>query len=488
MSNLETTASLAIDQLPLEVLHAIFNYIDIPDIFRIRRVSRYLNEATNYRNVWVNAYRTSELVCPPGPFPFQTVHDLEKWYCANGKLMLKQRNIRYTDEDLDVRSLVFGRFLFVAFEEEVRYYDLNLDDSNCNSNPNTIYRTTGGILSSFYCVSATDIEGHPFACVVLDEAMQGTRRISIYLLNVGERSEVTLDLLHQFEHRAFLTDTVNLGPRVIVIQGIIPGDGFDSGRRLVALDVHARTLLPSFTHATWGAAEAMPERELIKKITAPKSISTSTHLVLAWSFYTEAAGWCTCFEAFALPTTHTHHYPTAVSTHLDPSHQGIIPGISVRVKGTLLLHDAVLDSSTQDVLIAIRVRTFRPRTSLSQHGILRLGTIHGDREVGTIAFQLLGPFLNRQIPLLRPCFNGTSRVFYTRNKDAHWIVGALEYNLHASSNEVDGEHGAKVVTHPCVLQFPTQRTLLDYDPYYGRICLRYTTANYTAIEILDLSA
>ncbi|KAF8141982.1 hypothetical protein EV363DRAFT_1291905 [Boletus edulis] len=39
--------------------------------------------------------------------------------------MLKKRNIWYTGQDLDV-SLVFGRFLFVAFEEEPRYYDLNL--------------------------------------------------------------------------------------------------------------------------------------------------------------------------------------------------------------------------------------------------------------------------------------------------------------------------------------------------------------------------
>jgi hypothetical protein len=73
---------------------------------------------------------------------------------------------------------------------------------------------------------------------------------------VGEQSEVTLDLLHQFEHSAFDMSAVDLGPRVVVIHGQV---GFDLWR-LVAFDVYTRTqfVLPSFTHATWEAPDVGP--------------------------------------------------------------------------------------------------------------------------------------------------------------------------------------------------------------------------------------
>ena len=82
---------------------------------------------------------------------------------------------------------------------------------------------------------------------------------SIHSLNVGEQSEVTLDLLHQFEHSAFVIRNVGLGPRVVVIQGQLgPDPGADW--HLVALDVFTRTqfLLPSFTNATSEAPEVGP--------------------------------------------------------------------------------------------------------------------------------------------------------------------------------------------------------------------------------------
>ena len=68
-----------------------------------------------------------------------------------------------------------------------------------------------------------------------------------------EQSEVTLDLLHHFEHSEFNIRTVDLGPRVIVVQGRASHDDW----RVVALDVHARTqfLLPSFADAARGADE-----------------------------------------------------------------------------------------------------------------------------------------------------------------------------------------------------------------------------------------
>ncbi|KAF8437070.1 hypothetical protein L210DRAFT_2353493 [Boletus edulis BED1] len=135
-----TTPSL--NRLPPEVLHVIFHYLDIPDILRMRRVSRYLNAISHSRQVWTNAYRTAEFVRPPGPFLWQPTYDLEKvLVCGfrvdrnlrNGsgparmeKPALKMREIRCKQSPGGV-SLVFGRFLLVGFRNEVRCYDLNIE-------------------------------------------------------------------------------------------------------------------------------------------------------------------------------------------------------------------------------------------------------------------------------------------------------------------------------------------------------------------------
>jgi hypothetical protein len=226
-------------------------------------------------------------------------------------------------------------------------------------------------------------------------------------------------------------------------------------------------------------------------ITWPMSVSTSTHLLLAGSFYTQAAGWCTFFQAYTLPPPHPHRRFTPTSTPLSPSHSGLISGI--KVCDNVLLHDAILDTTTQDVLIAIRVHAFetsRPRTPLSKHGILRLSTAttRHDHEVGTVIFQLLGSLGQlSQAPFFHPSFNGTGRVFYMRELDSYGrVVSALEYDLRASGGE-DEAHKAKVMEYPSILRFPTPHTLLDYDPYSGRICLRFVMAKYSVIEILDLA-
>ncbi|KAF8142005.1 hypothetical protein EV363DRAFT_1468924 [Boletus edulis] len=495
-----------LNQLLLDVLHVVFYYIDIPDILRVRRVSRYLNKATRYRNVWVDAYHTAEFPRPPGPFLSQSVHDLEnilitsfrvsqnlQRYCSGtaqrAVYIFKLREIRNTGINLHV-NLIFGRFLLIASKEEIRCYDLNLDESDPNSGGSIIYRTTGRIMRSFHCVSAVDVEGRRFACAVLNEATQTTRRMSIYFLNVGKQSDITMDPVYRSpEYSTFDVQFVDLGPRVIVIQGRL-GPNLDTDWRFIVLDVLTRTelLIPPFTHATWQAAE-MPERRLVREGTLFKGISTSTHLVLARSFYTEAAGWSTFFQAFTLPTSHIRCSPPT-SVPLSPSHHAVIPGINVRLFGSLLLHDAVLDASTQDVLIAIRIHTFessRPRVSISQHGILRLSTTHTTRgqEVGTIAFQLLGPFSHSQMLFVHPSFNGVGRLFYLSSDR---VIAALEYGIYAGGgSNGDHEHGAKVVDYPSLLQFPTPRSLMDYDPYSGRICLRYAIGNNCTFEIFDFS-
>ena len=146
------------------------------------QVSRYLNGVTYCREIWSDAYRKAEFVHRPGPFPSQSTHNLEHALVSSFRVdrnlrlggkrpAVKPREIQYTDADLGA-SLVFGQFLLVAFSEEVRCYDLNLDVLDSSSCASIVYQSTGGTLKSFHCVSANDIEGHPFACVVLGEESQ----------------------------------------------------------------------------------------------------------------------------------------------------------------------------------------------------------------------------------------------------------------------------------------------------------------------------
>ena len=83
----------------------------------------------------------------------------------------------------------------------------------------------------------------------------------IYALNVTEQSEMTLDLLLQLEQEAiFDVQSVDLGPRVIVVQAVVrPGGDW----HVVAFDVHSRTrlLFPPFTYAMWGVDEDEDEDE-----------------------------------------------------------------------------------------------------------------------------------------------------------------------------------------------------------------------------------
>lgn len=151
------------------------------------QVCQYLNGVSHSRDVWSDAYRKAHFVRPPGPFPSQSTHDLENALVPSFRSdrnlrhdggtaqqetsTIKLREIRYTGVALRV-SLVLRRFLLVALSEEVRCYDLNLDAFDSNSGASIIYRPTGGTLKSFHCVSAIDVEGRPFTCVVLGEAIR----------------------------------------------------------------------------------------------------------------------------------------------------------------------------------------------------------------------------------------------------------------------------------------------------------------------------
>ncbi|KAG6374699.1 hypothetical protein JVT61DRAFT_4068 [Boletus reticuloceps] len=88
------STALSLSQLPPEVLHVIFHYLDIPDILRIRRVSRYLNGISHSRQVWTNAYRTAEFVRPPGPFLWQSTYLVFASIGTSSNMVLLKRKYR----------------------------------------------------------------------------------------------------------------------------------------------------------------------------------------------------------------------------------------------------------------------------------------------------------------------------------------------------------------------------------------------------------
>ncbi|KIJ70421.1 hypothetical protein HYDPIDRAFT_105137 [Hydnomerulius pinastri MD-312] len=175
-------ASHSLEQLPVEILQDIFCYFDITDIVCIRRISRYFNEVTRSREVWSDAYRRAGFIRPPGPFPTQTSNELERALvtsfkvdrnlrCGNarrGTPVVTSQEIRYTGVDLHV-CLLFGKYLVIAFSDEVRCY--NVDASDSESGPYIVFKPSG-ILKSFQCFSSTDGEGRPLACAIIHEIIR----------------------------------------------------------------------------------------------------------------------------------------------------------------------------------------------------------------------------------------------------------------------------------------------------------------------------
>lgn len=142
-------------------------------------MSRYLFTASqSYKEIWAHAYLKADSVRPPGPFSFQSTSDLENTLNTSFRIdqilqsnpvrPQKLREITFTGNLINV-NLVFGRFLLIAPYEEVRCRDL--DSLDINLDGRVIYRPTTGIIKSFSCVSAADVSGCPFACVVVQEGV-----------------------------------------------------------------------------------------------------------------------------------------------------------------------------------------------------------------------------------------------------------------------------------------------------------------------------
>ncbi|KIJ15950.1 hypothetical protein PAXINDRAFT_99301 [Paxillus involutus ATCC 200175] len=73
-------------QLPIDVLYEILRSLSIQDIVRLQRVSNRFYEITQERIVWANAYHSTILPCPSGPYASQDATSLKRQLIHSTKL------------------------------------------------------------------------------------------------------------------------------------------------------------------------------------------------------------------------------------------------------------------------------------------------------------------------------------------------------------------------------------------------------------------
>ncbi|KAH7907054.1 hypothetical protein BJ138DRAFT_1161070 [Hygrophoropsis aurantiaca] len=77
-----------LQDLPSEVICKIIGYLPIQNTVLLRRVSKRLRQVTYDRSIWAQAYRTSSLLRPSGPFTWQTSQILESYLVRSTRLSL----------------------------------------------------------------------------------------------------------------------------------------------------------------------------------------------------------------------------------------------------------------------------------------------------------------------------------------------------------------------------------------------------------------
>ncbi|KAH7913653.1 hypothetical protein BJ138DRAFT_1111305 [Hygrophoropsis aurantiaca] len=125
--------------LPVEILHRIIGNLPVKTILALRQVSKPFNKVTRDRSTWAHAYRSSALVRPPGPFPWQTAEMLESSLVQSAQLSLNwppnpnatpiQSRVIPIGRQRSV-SLVCGRWLVTNTASHIMCFDLDYRESS----------------------------------------------------------------------------------------------------------------------------------------------------------------------------------------------------------------------------------------------------------------------------------------------------------------------------------------------------------------------
>ncbi|KAJ7235542.1 hypothetical protein C8J57DRAFT_142030 [Mycena rebaudengoi] len=169
------------DDLVLEVL----GQLKVPQIIRMRRVSRHLRILTYERALWADVYRRSNLLLAPGPSSSQSSEELEGILVQAAKLDTAWKSFSHpgsaqcrrlepgfrigsrTELHPKAITLVIGRFLLVCERSSgIRCYDL---DSDTWDTPAATYiqPDIGGGMGGFMSIQHQvdlDVESEAFVC------------------------------------------------------------------------------------------------------------------------------------------------------------------------------------------------------------------------------------------------------------------------------------------------------------------------------------
>ncbi|THV06200.1 hypothetical protein K435DRAFT_849292 [Dendrothele bispora CBS 962.96] len=129
--------------LPVELILGIINMVSPLDIIRLRQTCKQLYDLTLEPSIWTSYYRNSSLFLPPGPRPFQTIHDTERILVRAQKLDLHwtsesgsqppqfraMRELNY-EESISRIYLFRGRYLLVGFRLRFVLYDVESSSWN----------------------------------------------------------------------------------------------------------------------------------------------------------------------------------------------------------------------------------------------------------------------------------------------------------------------------------------------------------------------
>jgi hypothetical protein len=100
------------------------------------QVSRQCHRLTHEKTVWVNAYRKSTILRPPGPFPSQSAGHLEQtlkksidlyanWTSPSPRPVSRRTLDLRNDTEVKDMKLLLGRYLLVKGDLQLRCYDLD---------------------------------------------------------------------------------------------------------------------------------------------------------------------------------------------------------------------------------------------------------------------------------------------------------------------------------------------------------------------------
>ncbi|KAH7907489.1 hypothetical protein BJ138DRAFT_496589 [Hygrophoropsis aurantiaca] len=479
--------------LPDEILSQIISYLPIRYILLLRQVSKHLNAITHDRSVWADAYRTSSLVRPAGPFAWQTAQMLESNIAQSTRLSLnwapndgaapvrsRRKNIaRYWAARTAVK-LVLGRWLFVI-QDQAHIVCHDLDDPSDEAPPSVLYECNAGsllgrIVNMEYAENSLGERSgganHPVGFVLLGGANRGDplglgwEKRALFSVVLADGTVPTLHLI-LYPSLDFIKMTLDIGPRLLqantpdpilkswVFSGLLP-----------ALIMDTET----YQCYEFPASHSNPVKGVCKYVTQG-IVTSSTHVLLLRTYQGQVTlSKClgTHIQAYAIPPRQASVVGRALHSApltLQLTHECTT---TVIIRQCTLLRDTQVDPTTGAMRIAIatalHLMDLVAPLSLTLHPAVRgVGSITVDPpKFPTPEY----PRATRSF-LLTPALYGSTRsvAWFSGDKFTHIIGivlddadrgdthGAVELDMRSSqAHPVDG-----------------RRKVLAFDAYRGRL-------------------